>query len=54
MDALIEAYKKNFDISLIYVNLQLTVQQRFEQMISLQKLYAELQKAGVKIKHDRS
>lgn len=52
MKDLIEAYKKNFDVTLIKENLKLSVEERFRQMMNLQKFYAELQRAGKKLKND--
>jgi len=46
IDAVIEEYKKNVDVSLIRENLKLTVQQRFENLIELQTFAEELKRAG--------
>ena len=46
LDAVIEAYKKDVDITLIRENLRLTVDQRFQQLMKLQQFAEELQRAG--------
>jgi hypothetical protein len=48
LDAVIEAYKKDVDITLIRKNLRLTVDQRFQQLMKLQQFAEELQRAGRK------
>ena len=48
LDAVIEAYKKDVDITLIRENLRLTVDQRFQQLMKLQQFATELQRAGRK------
>jgi len=48
LDAVIEAYKKDVDVSLIRENLRLTVDQRFQQLMKLQQFAEELQRAGRK------
>ena len=45
-DPVIEAYKRDVDRSLIRANLALTVTQRFEKLMELQKFAEELQRAG--------
>ena len=47
-DPVIEAYKKHIDGTLIRENLRLTVDQRFQQLMELQRFAEELQKAGRK------
>lgn len=47
-DPVIEAYKKDIDRSLIRENLRLTVDQRFQQLMELQRFAEELQNAGRK------
>ena len=47
-DPVIEAYKKDIDVTLIRENLRLTVDQRFQQLMKLQRFAEELQKAGQK------
>lgn len=42
----IEAYKRDVDISLIRQNLQLTPHQRLEKLVQLQQFAAELRQAG--------
>ena len=46
VDPVIEAYKKDVDVSLIRENLRLTVEQRFEKLMRLQRLAKELRRAG--------
>ena len=48
LDAVIEAYKKDIDVSLIRENLRLSVDQRFQQLMKLQEFAAELQRGGRK------
>ena len=48
LDAVIEAYKKDVDVTLIRENLRLTVDQRFQQLMKLQQFAKELQGAGRK------
>ena len=45
-DPVIEAYKKDVDRSLFRENLKLTVEQRFRQLMELQRFAEELQRAG--------
>jgi len=45
-DPVIEAYKRDVDRSLIRANLALTVTQRFERLMELQRFAEELQRAG--------
>ena len=45
-DPVIEAYKKDVDRTLLRENLRLTVQQRFENLMQLQRFAPELQNAG--------
>jgi len=47
-DPVIEAYKKDIDVTLIRENLRLTVDQRFQQLMKLQRFAEELQNAGQK------
>jgi len=48
LDPVIEAYKKDIDRTLIRENLRLTVDQRFQQLMKLQRFAEELQNAGRK------
>jgi len=48
LDAVIEAYKKDVDVTLIRENLRLTVDQRFEQLMKLQEFAEDLRRAGRK------
>ncbi len=45
-DPVIEAYKAGIDRSLIRKNLKLTVSERFQQAMEVQRLAEELRKAG--------
>lgn len=45
-DPVIEAYKSGLDLSLIKYNLSLSVDERFEQLMSLQRFADELRAAG--------
>jgi len=47
-DPVIEAYKKDIDRTLLRENLRLTVEQRFDNLMSLQDFAEELRKAGRK------
>ena len=42
LDPVIEAYKKDVDVTLIRENLRLTVDQRFQQLMKLQQFAADL------------
>src|SRR2546426_6088560 len=46
LDPVIEAYKKDIDRTLIRENLKLTVTQRFEKLMALQRFQEEMQRAG--------
>ena len=45
-DPIIEAYKQHVDRTLIRENLRLTVTQRFEKLMALQRFAEELKRAG--------
>jgi hypothetical protein len=47
-DPVIEVYKKHIDRTLIRENLRLTVDQRFQQLMKLQRFAEQLQTAGRK------
>lgn len=47
-DPVIEAYKKDIDVTLLQRNLKLTVEERFLQLMELQRFAAELRQAGQK------
>jgi len=53
LDPVIEAYKKDIDRTLIRENLRLTVDQRFQQLMKLQKFAEELQRAERKASQER-
>ena len=48
LDPVIEAYKKDIDVTLIRENLRLTVDQRFQQLMRLQQFAEDLRRAGRK------
>ena len=48
LDPVIEAYKKDVDVTLIRENLRLTVDQRFQQLMELQQFAEDLRRAGRK------
>ena len=45
-DPVIEAYKKDVDRTLIRENLKLTVTERFEKLMALQRFAEEMRRAG--------
>ena len=45
-DPVIEAYKKDVDRTLLRENLKLTVTERLEKLMALQRFAAEMQRAG--------
>jgi hypothetical protein len=49
-DPVIEAYKKDIDRTLIRESLRLTVEERFERLVELQRFAEELRRAGRKLK----
>ena len=53
LDATIEAYKRDVDMTLIRENLRLTVDQRFEQLMKLQEFAEELRQAGRKARSNQ-
>ena len=46
IDAVIEIYKKDVDRTLIRENLRLTVTERFEKLMALQRFADEMRRAG--------
>jgi hypothetical protein len=52
-DPVIEEYKKHVDRTLLRENLKLTVEQRLRNLMQLQKLSEELQRAGRKARWTR-
>jgi hypothetical protein len=46
VDPVIEEYKKDVDITLIDKNLRLSVEERFRQLMEMQRFFAELRRAG--------
>jgi hypothetical protein len=46
VDAVIDAYKRDVDRTLIRKNLRLSVEERFLQLMELQRFAAELRRAG--------
>jgi hypothetical protein len=53
-DPVIEAYKKGVDRTLLRENLKRTVEERFLQLMELQRFAEELYRAGAQARHDRS
>lgn len=51
-DPVIEVYKRDIDRTLLRENLKLTVEQRFEELMELQRFAEELHKAGRQAFHD--
>jgi len=52
LDPVIEAYKKDIDITLIRENLRLTVDERFQQLMKLQRFAEDLRRAGRKARSE--
>ena len=52
LDPIIEAYKKDIDVTLIRENLRLTVDQRFQQLMKLQQFAEDLRRAGRKAREN--
>jgi len=50
LDPVVEAYKKDIDLTLIRENLRLTVDQRFQQLMKLQQFAEDLRHAGRKVR----
>ncbi|HSE39518.1 MAG TPA: hypothetical protein VLH08_02030 [Acidobacteriota bacterium] len=50
-DPVIEVYKRDIDRTLLRENLKLSVQQRFENLMALQRFAHELQRAGRKLRN---
>lgn len=49
-DPVIEAYKKDVDVTLIEENLKLTVEERLAKLMALQKFAEELRRVGKKLR----
>jgi len=47
-DAVIDAYKKDVDRSLLRINLRLSPEERIEKLAALQRFAAELRRAGLR------
>jgi len=52
-DPLIEALKRDVDVTLLERNLKLTPQQRIDQLVEMQRFAAELAEAGRKSRERR-
>ena len=52
-DAVIEAYKKDIDRTLLRENLKLTAEERLRQLMELQKFAEELRRAGQALRGER-
>ncbi len=50
LDPVIEAYKKDVDRTLLRRNLNLTIEERFAELMELQKFAEELQRAGTRMR----
>jgi hypothetical protein len=53
VDAIIERYKQDVDRASLRKNLALTPEQRFEQLMALQRFAAELRRAGNEARRSR-
>jgi hypothetical protein len=51
-DPVIEAYKRDVDRTLLRRNLQLTPEQRLDQLMELQRFAAELRRAGKQARNE--
>lgn len=51
-DPVIEAYKKDVDRTLLRENLKLTVTQRFEKLMAMQRFAEEMRRAGKDARRD--
>jgi hypothetical protein len=52
-DPVIEAYKKDVDVTLIRENLRLSVEERLRKLMRMQKFIEELRRATRNTSHDR-
>ncbi len=52
-DPVIEAYKKDIDRTLLRENLRLTVQERIEQLMALQRFLEAVRRAGESVRASR-
>jgi hypothetical protein len=52
-DPVIEAYKRDIDRTLIRESLKLSVTERFERLMELQRFAEELQRAGSEARKDK-
>jgi hypothetical protein len=50
LDAVIEAYKRDVDRTLLRANLRKTIQERVDSLIALQRLALEAQRAGRRLR----
>jgi hypothetical protein len=53
MDPVIEAYKKDVDVTLLRENLRLTVEDRLRKLAAMQKFAEELRRAGKELRKPR-
>ena len=51
-DPVIEVYKRDIDRTLLRENLKLTVEQRFEKQMAIQRFAEEMRRAGRQATHD--
>lgn len=54
MQAVIDVYKRDVDMTLLEANLRLTVEERILQLQRWQEFYEELQRAGRALRNGRS
>lgn len=52
-DLIVATYKRDVDLTLIRENLRLSVDERFTNLMSLQRLAEELRSAGKRLQNDR-
>ncbi|MBX3172705.1 MAG: hypothetical protein KF760_35230 [Candidatus Eremiobacteraeota bacterium] len=52
-DPVIETYKRDVDITLVKQSLRLTLQQRVDRLIALQKAAHEFREAGRRLREER-
>jgi hypothetical protein len=53
VDSVIEEYKKDIDRTLLRENLKLTVEERFRNLMAMQRFAEELRRAGRRAMNDR-
>jgi hypothetical protein len=53
VDRVIDAYKKDVDVTLLEENLRLTVEERLRKLMAMQKFAEELRRAGRELRNRR-